>query len=70
MATTFRHCVPLQCTSEAGVRLEQSLESHVQAWLRAEKPRICFLLREFGDGKSFFTYVLARKLSEGFQSDP
>lgn len=43
----------------------------IDAWLEnPQAPRCCFLLGDFGDGKSFLTYTLARRLLEGFRAKP
>ena len=55
--------VPVRCRTLNGPVLEGTLETRVREWLRSET-QVLFLLGEFGDGKSFFTYTLARRLIE------
>ncbi len=43
----------------------------IQDWLEApQSPRCCLLLGDFGDGKSFLTYTLARELLQRFRQAP
>jgi hypothetical protein len=43
----------------------------IREWLSAPAAqRVCLLLAEFGDGKSFLTYVLARELIRRFRDNP
>jgi hypothetical protein len=62
MARTFENHVPVFCRNQAGMPLEKPLHAYVQEWLDAKDERVLFLLGEFGDGKSFYTYLLARAL--------
>ncbi|HWT00781.1 MAG TPA: NACHT domain-containing protein [Pyrinomonadaceae bacterium] len=69
MEETFKNFVPMGCRNSAGVLLEKSLESYIDDWLAAPDKPVLFLLGEFGDGKSFFTYVQARRLTAQWFED-
>jgi hypothetical protein len=45
-------------------------EHYVREWLKQRDKPVFFLLGEFGDGKSFFTYALARRLAKEFLESP
>ncbi|MGD2091117.1 MAG: NACHT domain-containing protein [Candidatus Aminicenantes bacterium] len=64
--------IELNCIDENGKKLLQKLEERVYNWLEEPiyKSRALFILGDFGDGKTFFTYVLSRKLLEKFISSP
>jgi hypothetical protein len=62
MATTFANHVRMSCRNTAGAVLEKPLEEYVDEWLSATDQQVLFLLGEFGDGKSFFTYSFSRRL--------
>jgi len=62
--------VDMNCLDETGALLPQSLEEKVLSWLEEPKSPTLFLLGEFGDGKTFFTYILTRKLVERFKQSP
>lgn len=57
-----RHAV-LRATDSRGTPLPGSLESTVRDWLQSERDQALVLLGDFGDGKSAFTYIFARKLA-------
>ncbi|HLP46191.1 MAG TPA: NACHT domain-containing protein, partial [Candidatus Kapabacteria bacterium] len=64
--------VKMNYKDETGPAFAQPLEEKILQWLEepvSESPTI-FLLGEFGDGKTFFTYVLTRKLAEKFRASP
>ena len=68
----YEHGVIMMCKDETGHLLEGTLEGKVREWLKKpveEKPSL-ILLGEFGDGKTVFTYVLARKLIGEFRQSP
>jgi ubiquitin-like protein Pup len=50
----------------AGRSIGKPLQKVVDSWLQAETPSTMLLLGEFGDGKSFFTYMLCRELAHQF----
>jgi hypothetical protein len=63
---------PLSLNDASGAPLPGPAEQRlIRDWLNApDAPRVCLLLAEFGDGKSFLTYVLARELIRHFQDNP
>jgi Pentapeptide repeats (8 copies) len=54
--------VPLRCRNTAGALMAESLNYYVDEWLAQDAKPTLFLLGEFGDGKTCFTYVLAKQL--------
>jgi hypothetical protein len=62
--------VELKCKDETGAELAQTLEEKIYDWLEEPGSPTIFLLGEFGDGKTFFTYVLTRKLVDKFRESP
>jgi hypothetical protein len=71
MAALFDHHAEMFGLTEAGTPLSHgNLESDVREWLRSERPAVLLLLGEFGDGKTVFTYTLARKLLQEFVDQP
>ncbi|WP_373688170.1 NACHT domain-containing protein [Actinoplanes aureus] len=59
-----------KAADERGDTLPGSLLSAVQQWLGNDEKRSLLLLAEFGEGKSFFSYSLTRRLSREFLADP
>ena len=53
-----------------GRALDQKLIDVVTEWLAEPAPETMLILGEFGDGKSFFTFLLCRLLAEGFLAAP
>lgn len=70
LAQTFPTRIRMSCRNAAGVVLEKPLDDCIDDWLASPQHKVLFLLGEFGDGKTFFTYVLARRLSERWLLDP
>jgi len=64
--------IPVPCLDEAGNPINPSTaEEYIINWLNTTKESsTLFLLGEYGDGKTFLTYSLARKLSEEFLKSP
>jgi len=64
--------VTMNCKDETGALLPETLEEKILDWLEepVTKSPVLFLLGEFGDGKTFFTYTLSRKLTEKFLKSP
>lgn len=62
--------VELNVLDAAGRPTATSLYEHVRHWLSDRGPSTYLLLAEFGEGKSYFTYVLGRRLAAEFLSDP
>jgi serine/threonine protein kinase len=60
--SAFAHAVPMRCLNSAGMLLDQPLRHYIDEWLERPDGQTLFILGEFGDGKTFFTYVLARDL--------
>ena len=58
--------VAMRCKNSAGALLEKPLRVYVEEWLNQPNKPSLFLLGEFGDGKTSFTYVLARQLVEAW----
>ncbi|MCP4549708.1 MAG: hypothetical protein GY835_24900 [bacterium] len=42
----------------------------MKRWLSSSKPDVLFLIGEFGDGKTYQSYLLGRRLHEQFLEDP
>ncbi|WP_307875119.1 NB-ARC domain-containing protein [Frankia nepalensis] len=61
-----------EAADENGIRLGCPLETEVRAWLRdgSREAGSLLLLAEFGEGKSFFTYLLSRRLSAEALREP
>lgn len=60
--SAFEHAVLMRCLNSAGMLLDKPLRHYVDEWLERPEGQTLFILGEFGDGKTFFTYVLARDL--------
>src|ERR1700676_5081299 len=67
--SAFDHAVPMRCLTTAGVLSEKPLRHYVDEWLQATDQQTLFILGEFGDGKTFFTYMLARELMGSWLAD-
>lgn len=67
LSTTFDNYVPMRCRNTAGALLEKPLSAYIEEWLTQREKPVLFLLGEFGDGKTCFTYVLARHLLNGWE---
>ena len=72
LLTLYKQHVKMRCRDNTGELLKQTLEEKILDWLEKPVDRYpsIFLLGEFGDGKTVFTYILCRKLAEGFLSAP
>ena len=62
--------VDVGAVDAAGRPLDQKLLTVVRNWLDASGPGALLILGEFGDGKSFFTFLLCRLLAQGFLDAP
>ena len=64
--------VSMNCKEVTGSIMPQPLEDKIYRWLEepVSQSPVLFLLGEFGSGKTFFTYVLTRKLVEKFRQSP
>lgn len=61
---------PIRLLDEGELLIDGPAEERILQWLRDSEHPNALLLGDFGDGKSFFTYVLARKLAEDFLRSP
>ena|GEM_PF-2560263 len=61
-----------KAADERGTSLGRTLDAEVRDWLGKRHPEAgsLLLLAEFGEGKSFFTYLLSRRLSAEALRDP
>jgi transcriptional regulator with XRE-family HTH domain len=66
----FGHHVDLGSTDAKGMPLDGTLSDTVRRWLSEPDRPSLLLLGDFGEGKSFFTYALSRKLAQEFKRDP
>jgi len=66
----FKKHVPLRFTDVAGNLKSSSLETYIINWLNSNNDPVKLLLGEFGDGKTVFTYIIARKLTQQFLKEP
>lgn len=68
----YANHLEIMAADERGAVLDGTLMDQVDAWLRqpggSQAPLL--LLADFGEGKSVFTYCLARRLSEEFLARP
>jgi type I restriction system adenine methylase HsdM len=69
-AELFANHLPLKAANERGAVLEGTLIDQVDAWIDSGDPAPFLLLADFGEGKSVFTYCLARRLCEAFRRAP
>jgi DNA-binding NtrC family response regulator len=67
---TFANHVTMQCKNEARALMPLPLEHYIRQWLIQPDKPVLFLLGDFGDGKTFFTYTLARQLADEFLQNP
>ncbi len=72
----YRTQLPTRFADENGTPLPKTAFDHVESWLLRKKPELdqnnqgLVVLGGFGDGKTFFTYNLARRLCEESLSTP
>lgn len=62
--------VRLRVTDDKGALLKGTLLDETLAWVHGESTGPMLLLADFGEGKSFFTYSLARRLCEEYRRSP
>ena len=64
--------IPLRGFEETGAPIHEPLLDMAISWLATPvtQSRCLLVLGEFGDGKTFFTYLLARALLERFRREP
>ncbi|MFC4072036.1 NACHT domain-containing protein [Actinoplanes subglobosus] len=63
----YRGHLHLNVADAAGSRLPGTLDSKVDDWLDDRNAPSLLLFAEFGEGKSYFTYCLSRRLSDRFR---
>lgn len=66
----YRCRVPMRLLDQNELPIEGLAEEYFFKWLQKPERSCALLLGDFGDGKSFFTYVLARQLAEKFWISP
>lgn len=62
--------VPSRLLDAGGQLIDGSAEAYISKWLERDDSFYALLWGDFGDGKSFFTYVLARYVAEQFLRSP
>ena len=62
--------LPLRAADERGALLDGTLMYQVMRWASNDAAASMLLLADFGEGKSVFTYCLARRLCEEFRAAP
>ena len=60
----------MRLLDENEMLIDGRAEAHILSWLCRPDRMCALLLGDFGDGKTFFTYLLARLLAEQLQSSP
>lgn len=63
-------CVPMGLLDQNELPVDGTAEEYFLGWLRREDSPCALLLGDFGDGKTFFTYTLARRLVKDFLASP
>jgi hypothetical protein len=66
----YRCRAPVGLLDETELPIDGTAEDYFLRWLRKPDTRCALLLGDFGDGKTFFTYTLARQLSKEFLKAP
>ena len=66
----YHHRAPIRLLDESELPTQGLAEQSVLHWLRESDRDCALLLGDFGDGKSFFTYTLARRMTEEFLRSP
>lgn len=61
---------PIHLLDEQEQPIDGPAEDCILRWLQQRDRPCALLLGDFGDGKTFFTYVLARRLAEDFLRSP
>ncbi|GAA4306621.1 hypothetical protein GCM10023178_14710 [Actinomadura luteofluorescens] len=65
-----QNAISLGTLADSGAPIPGTLHDNVREWLISRPEKTMLLLAEFGDGKSFFSYELTRRLSAEFLDDP
>jgi type I restriction-modification system DNA methylase subunit len=66
----YDYQVQLRVTDVKGAVLKGTLLDETLAWVHGDSAEPMLLLADFGEGKSFFTYSLARRLCEAYRWAP
>ena len=66
----YQRHAPIRLLDQQEQPIEGGAEDYILRWLQRPDTTPVLLLGDFGDGKSFFTYVLARKLADAFWRSP
>lgn len=66
----YQNRVPMRLLNEHEWPMDGTAEDQVMYWLDHSECPCALLLGDFGDGKSFFTYIIARQLAERFLASP
>lgn len=69
-ANLYENHVPMHLLDEEELPIEGTAEAYVQRWLAYPEKNCMLLLGDFGDGKTYFTYTLARRIAERFLASP
>lgn len=69
-ASVYEYRATAHLLDENEIPIEGTAEEYFLKWLNAPDNPVALLLGDFGDGKSFFTYTLARRLCEAFSRSP
>jgi len=66
----YSNYVPMRLLDEEELPIDGTAEEYILQWLHCPEKSFLLLLGEFGDGKTYFTYTLARKLANRFNESP
>ena len=66
----YERRVQIRCLDESGNPLNTSAEQYVIDWVNRSESPYLFVLSEFGEGKTYLTYSLAKRLSKSFLESP
>lgn len=67
--STYHNQLPVRFADDKGTPMAGTAFDQVQSWLNGDRQGLV-VLGDFGDGKTFFTYSLARRLCEASQATP
>ena len=66
----YKNCAQIRCCDENNNLINKSAEQYIIDWANKSDQSKLFLLGEFGEGKTFLTYLIARRLAENFCKSP
>lgn len=69
-ACLYGNYVPMHLLDEEELPIDGTAEEYIHQWLGCPEKNYILLLGDFGDGKTYFTYTLARKIAKGFIESP